>query len=149
MEDFLPAQTSAVALPTADVRATVPSGAKVEYEAYPVRRPEADLNDFKVQVRASNLARCRATLTRAAKTRFPWHEMALGTSTLSTGAFLGALPATIAAGTAQSVFFYTMLPIVGVSTFVCYLFLRRTMIQEPAELAAAVLAELPDPDRAR
>lgn len=148
MEEFQPPPANATPLPAADVTAAAPTG-NVEYEAYPVRKPEEDLNDFKVQVRASTLTRCRAKLTQVSAPRFPWHEMALGASTLAAGAFLGALPADIKAGSSQAVFFYTLLPIIAVGAFVAYLFLRRLTIREPASTAAEVLSELPDPDKTR
>lgn len=135
-------------LPVADLHAAAIPG-KVEYEAYAVRKPEADLNDFKVSVRASILARCRARLDRVSKPRFPWYEIVLGLSTLTGGAFLGALPADIKANSFWGIFFYTVLPIVAVSSFVAYFFLRRTVQQEHAEAAADVLNDLPDPEKTR
>jgi hypothetical protein len=148
MEEFQPPPANATPLPAADVAAAAPAG-NVEYEAYPVRKPEEDLNDFKVQVRASTLSRCRAKLAQVSAPRFPWHEVALGASTLAAGAFLGALPADIKAGGLQAVFFYTLLPIIMVGAFVAYLFLRRLTIREPARAASDVLSELPDPDKTR
>jgi hypothetical protein len=148
MKEFQPPPANATPLPVADVAAATSAG-NVEYETYPVRKPEEDLNDFKVQVRASTLTRCRAKLNQISDPRFPWHEVALGASTLATGAFLGALPADIKAGTPQAVFFYTVLPIIAVGAFVAYLFLRRLTIVEPTTVAADVLSELPDPHKAR
>jgi len=148
MEEFQPPPANASPLPAADITAAAPAG-NMEYEAYPVRKPEEDLNDFKVQVRASTLTRCRTKLTQVSAPRFPWHEVALGASTLAAGAFLGALPANIKAGSPQAVFFYTFLPIIAVGAFVAYLFLRRLTICEPASAAAEVLSELPDPDKTR
>lgn len=148
MEEFHPPPANAAPLPVADVAAATPAG-NVEYEAYPVRKPEVDLNDFKVQVRASTLTRCRDKLVKISVPRFPWHEVAVGASTLATGAFLGALPADIKAGSSQAVFYYTLLPIIAVGAFVAYWFLRRSTIQEPARVAADVLSELPDPEKTR
>jgi hypothetical protein len=126
-----------------------PPAGNVEYEAFPVRKPEEDLNDFKVQVRASTLSRCRSRLAQASSASFPWHELALGVSTLAAGAVLGAIPADIKPGTQQAIFFYTVLPAIAVAAFVAYLFLRRSGVAEPAQAAADVLSELPDPNRTR
>jgi hypothetical protein len=146
MEDFQPPSANVVFLPASDINENDAAG-NVEYEAYPVRKPEADLNDFKVQVRASTLARCRVKLAQVSKPLFPWHEGALGVGTLAAGAFLGALPADIKAGSFKSVFFYTILPIIAVAAFVAYFFLRRSALREPADAVAEVLADLPDPDK--
>ena len=146
MVDFQLPPVTASPIPAADVSASEAAG-NVEYEAYPVRKPEADLNDFKIQVRASTIVRCRAKLAHVSNSLFPWHEVALGASTLAAGAFLGALPADIKAGSLQGIFFYTVLPIIAVSTFVTYFFLRRLAIREPADIAKEVLSELPDPDK--
>lgn len=148
MDDFFPPPANAQAFPVADVMAPPPSG-NVEYESFPVRKPEEDLNDFKVQVRASTLSRCRSKLALASSASFPWHELALGFSTLSAGGVLGALPAEIIPGTKQAILFYTVLPAISVSAFVAYLFLRRSGVSEPAQAAADVLSELPDPNRTR
>jgi hypothetical protein len=151
MDDFAPPPPNAEPLPVADVEANEASEASknVEYEAYPVRKPEEDLSDFKIQVRASTLIRCRTKLAKVAQSRFPWHEVLLALSTLAAGAFLGALPAGLQAGTAGAIFFYTILPVVAVASFVAYLFLRRAMLRDPADIAADALAELPDPDKTR
>jgi hypothetical protein len=68
---------------------------------------------------------------------------------LAAGAVLGAIPADIKPGTQQAIFFYTVLPAIAVAAFVAYLFLRRSGVAEPAQAAADVLSELPDPNRTR
>lgn len=103
MQDFDPPEPTAGPLPVADLQATAVGS--VEYESYPVRRPEADLNDFKVQVRASTLRRCRGKLSTATRRTFPWHELALGMSTLAGGGVVGALPANISADSTNAVIF--------------------------------------------
>lgn len=148
MDEFQPPQANATPLPAADVSAAQTAD-NVEYEAFPVRKPEEDLNDFKVKVRASTLSRCRMKLAKVSNPNFPWHEGALGASTLATGAFFGALTADIKAGTGQWIFFFAVLPTIAVATFVAYIFLRRSALYEPASAAAEVLSELPDPDKAR
>ena len=49
MDKFEPPSANARPLPVADI-AAAPAGGNIEYEAYPVRKPEEDLNDFKVQL---------------------------------------------------------------------------------------------------
>lgn len=148
VEDFQPQTENATALPAADVTVVTQAG-PIEHESYPVKKPEEDLNEFKVQVRASTLNRCRAKLMQVAEARFPWHELALGGSTLAGGAFLGALPADIKSGTLCSVVFYTLLPIAAVGAFVAYLFLRRQVTTGCVSSANEILSELPDPHKAR
>lgn len=148
MDDFQPPPPNAQGLPAADVTVPAPTG-NVEYEAFPVRKPEEDLNDFKVQVRASTLTRCRARLSEISNVSFPWYELALGVSTLAAGAYLGALPADIKPGTAQSTLFNTVMPMVTAAAFVAYLFLRRAAFADSVRAASDVLSELPDPNRTR
>lgn len=148
MLDFQPPRANAEALPAADVTAPI-SPENMEYEAFPVRKPEEDLNDFKVQVFASTLRRCRAMLSKISTSSFPWHEIALGLSTLAAGAYLGALPAEIKIDTWFGKFFHTFLPALAVAAFVAYFFLRRSTTADPAHIASTVLSELPDPDRTR
>jgi hypothetical protein len=148
MEDFVPPAANARPLPAADVKANDAS-ANVEYEAYPVRKPEEDLNDFKVQVRATTLDRCRTKLSEVSTARFPWHEVMLALSTLAGGTSLGSLSADIKAGTLKAGFFYTFLPVIAVAAFVAYLFLRRSAVSDPAKAASDVLTDLPDPNKTR
>lgn len=129
MTDFKPPKQPAELFPAADVKASAAPG-KVEYESFPIKKPEEDLNDFKVQVRASTLTHVRTKLERLSKSAVAWHELALGGSSLAIGGFLGALPAKLTSGTAGAVFFYTILPVVGVSSLVAYLFLRREPLNE-------------------
>jgi len=88
-------------------------------------------------------------LARVTKARFPWHEVMLGVSSLAFGAFLGALPADLQAGTRQAIAFYTLMPIVGVGSGVAFFFLRLMPGRDAAQEAKEALADLPDPDKAR
>lgn len=149
LDDFEPPPPPVATIPVADVNAAVGAG-NIEYEAFPVKTPEADINDFKVRVRASALAKCRSRLMTLASPPFPWHELALAISTLTGGAYLGALPSSaIQYGTFSGHFFYTFLPITAVGAFIAYLFLRRAKHHETAAVASQVLDDLPDPDKAR
>lgn len=149
MNEFQPPPSNASALPAADVQAVGGQTSPVVHEAYPVRRPEADVNEFIVQVRASTLNRCRSRLTRIANMAFPWHELALGVCTLAIGAFLGALPANLKPESRWTVFFYTIMPVLGVGSGVAFLFLRKKPSVDAAADANEVLRELPDPDKTR
>lgn len=149
MEDhFQPPPANASPLPAAEIKAATTTE-NVEYQACPVRVPEEDLNDFIVKVRASTLTRCRTKLEQISEPNFPWHEMALGASTLAAGGFLGALPASMTAGTLGAIFFYTVFPIIAVASIVAYFFLRGLPIYEPASVVKDVLLEMPDPDKTR
>lgn len=149
MEEFQIPPASATTLPVADVRVSPADNNQMEYEAYAVRKPEEDLNDFKIQVRASTLTRCRAKLEQINTPEFPWHEGALALSMAAAGAFFTALPAEIKAGSTLGVLFYTVFPVIAVAAFVAYFFLRRSALREPADVVAGVLKELPDPSKAR
>jgi hypothetical protein len=147
MQEFLPPEPDADGIPVADVHA--PSGGKVEYESYPVRKPEADLNDFKVQVRASTLKRCREKLTRVSASAFPWHELCLGVATLAGGGVLGAIPADVKPGSVNSFVFFTLLPVISAASFVAYVFLRRSESRLAGAAVTEALADLPNPDETR
>lgn len=145
---FEPPPPAATPFPTADVQAK-PQLGEVEYESLPVRRPEEDLKEVKIVVRASVLTRCRSKLRGAAEASFPWYELALAASTLAAGAVAGAIPADIKPGTNEDFIFFTLLPPLAVGSFVAYLFLRHRQQTEISGVAADVLAELPDPEKAQ
>ncbi len=144
-----PPKPQAQALPAADVQASPTGGTSLIHQSFPVRQPEEDFNEFLVRVRASMLKRVRTKLRELADAPFPWPELLLGLSTLAIGTFLGALTANLTAGTGKAVFYYTVLPIVGVSSLVGYFLLRRRSQSDAHRIAADVLSELPDPDRTR
>jgi hypothetical protein len=148
MTDFEPPRPNAQSLPAADVSAPLPS-ANIEYEAFPVKKPEEDINDFKVQVRASTLNRARNKLASIADAGFPWYELCLGISSLCAGTYLGSLTTDIKQGTLEHSILKSILPIVAVATLVAYYFLRRQTTLDVARGARDVLAELPDPEKAR
>lgn len=148
MDDFQPPRANAQTLPAADVTAPS-SSANMVYDTFPLRKPEEDLNDFKVEVFASTLRRCRAKLSVIKASSFPWHEIALALSTLAAGTYLGGLPAEIKLDTSLGRFFHTVLPAVALSAFVAYIFLRRLTVADPARAASDALDELTDPERTR
>ena len=148
MTDFEPPKSDAVPLPAAEFQAPAAPG-KIEYEPFPIKKAVEDLDDFKVQVRASTLRRARTKLQGIKEQNFQWQELALGVCTLAYGGFLGALPAKLAAGEKLAIVFYTLLPVIGTGCLVAYLFLRRPVHQNPVRAAGEALAELPDPDKAR
>lgn len=137
-------------LPKGEFISTAASG-NIEHEAFPVKKPVEDLDDFKVQVRASTLRRVRSKLQGIEDPDFPWHELTLGISTLAFGGSLGALPAKLAACDALAILFYTVLPVIGTGCLVAYLFLRhgRSVHQNPVRSVDEALAELPDPENTR
>lgn len=105
MNAVLPPNPPVQPLPVADVQAPAGQQPAVYNQSFPVLQPEADRNDFMIQVRASALARWRGQLERIGANRFPWYEIALGISTTALGTFLGALPAQIAISTGRGVFY--------------------------------------------
>jgi hypothetical protein len=145
-DQFVPPEPPVENIPVAEI--TTGPG-RIEYDAYPVKTPVQDIQDFKLKVRASTLTRCRTRLAPLARSRFPWHELFLAVSTLAGGAWLGALPSPdIKPGTFSSHFFYAFLPLVSVASFVAYIFLRKGGPVEAAAVVTQVLDELPDPDKA-
>jgi hypothetical protein len=135
-------------IPVAEFQAPAVAG-NIEYESFPIKKPIEDLDDFKVQVRASTLRRVRSKLQGVKAPGFPWQELALGMCTLAFGGSLGALPAKLSACDSLAIFFYTVLPCIGTGCLVAYLFLRHSVHHNPVNSAGEALAELPDPDKAR
>jgi len=148
MGSFEPPPPAVTPFPTADVQAR-PQLGEIEYESLPVRRPEEDLKEVKIVVRASVLTRCRTKLASAARATFPWYELALAISSLAAGAVIGALPADIKPGSVTYIVFFTVLPAVAVGSFVAYVLARHRERREITTVASDVLAELPDPDKAQ
>lgn len=148
-DHFEPPAPEVQLMPAADVRAPVDQGVQVEHQAFPVRQPEVDRNEFLVKVRASTLRRCRTLISGIKPTAFPWHELALGVATTCYGGFLGALPADLKSGSWTEIFFYRLLPIIGTGAAVCFLFLRRDTAKAAASLAFQALEDLPDPDETK
>jgi len=149
MEEFQPPPPNVDALPTSDFTADETSK-RMDYEAYPVRKPEEDLNDFKIQIRASTLRRCRFKLAQLSHSAFPWYEVLLGISTLSGGAFLGSLTSdNLPAKGFLAIFFNTILPIITVASFVAYVLLRHSTLKDSSEIGKEVLADLPNPEKTR
>lgn len=135
-------------IPAAEFQA--PAGAEnIEYESFPIKKPIEDLDDFKVQVRASTLRRARSKLHGIKGPEFQWQELALGACTLAFGGVLGALPAGLSKSATLAVIYYIVLPVIGTGSLVAYLFLRHLDYQNPARSAREALSELPDPDKAR
>lgn len=141
-------KSDACPLPAAEFQAPA-AAEKIEYEPFPIKKAIEDLDDFKVQVRASTLRRARSKLQGIKSPGFPWQEPALGVCTLAFGGFLGALPAKLSACDSLAVFFYIVLPSIGTGCLVAYLFLRHSVHHDPVNSAGEALAELPDPDKAR
>src|SRR4051794_1288738 len=97
MTDQLGDFGAAESLPAADVKAGSEPPTVYSSRAYPVRRPVEDSADFVVEVMASTLRKARSRLTRAMGDGLPWGEILLALASILIGAFLGALPADMAA----------------------------------------------------
>ena len=146
-EAFQPPSSQAISVPVAEVTMRSPSGDDIRYQAYSVKRPAQDVDDFLIECRASVLERCRSQLNRIVDSEFPLYEIMLAISCAATGAFLGALPTDITHQTSPLMwkFYFAIVPLVGSSLLVAYFLLRRNEVQSATRIAKAVLADLPDP----
>lgn len=145
--DF-PGPAPVVERPAADVRAPrVGEGNQVTY-TFPIRQPEEDFNDFQVGIRASLLRRCRGRLGAIADQGFPLSELLLGVSTLAAGGTLSAIVSGVALGSWQGALFFALLPAISVGCGVAYGMLRHFTLRATQQVAADILEDLPNPDRA-
>jgi len=148
-ESFEPPPPAVTSIPAADVHAPTGNGEETVQQSFPVRKPEADRNEFLIQVRASTLLRCRRRLQQLATNSFPWPEVALGISSLTLGAFLSAITSGVALDSKLGIAFYAVLPAIGVGAAVAFCFLRVRATVDTASVCSEVLSELPDPDQTR
>lgn len=149
MNEMNPSPSSATLVPAADVTAPPPEGSSVVHQAYPLKQPEEEINEFLVQVRGSVLRRVRRKLGGLIHTRFPWPEFLLGLSTLSAGGALGAVASGVVWNTCEAVIFYLILPVLAVGSGVAYVLLRQLAARSASLVAQDLLEELPDPDRTK
>lgn len=149
MDHFDPPVPSAASMPAADVQARTDQSESLVHQAFPVRQPAVDADEFLVQVRASTLRRCRSRLANTAVRPFPWHELLLGTCTLSMGGVIGAVASGVEFSSIGGMFFYALLPALGAGTGVAYLFQRARHFSDPQRVMREVLEDLPDPEVAR
>lgn len=147
---FIPPQPDSTGIPAADIE--LPSNSSdVRHAAYPVKRPEQELNEFFVECRATTLVRCREKLTVIGNARFPWYELLLAISSLAFGTFFGALSSgiTYVADPTHWKLLFVFMPMVGIGTGVAYLFMRHQGTGEVAAVARQILDELPDPNNSK
>ena len=62
---------------------------------YPIKQPEEYVNDFMINLRASDIRKVRKYCEDAKKSSFPWSELLLAISTTCIGCFLGALASNV------------------------------------------------------
>lgn len=148
-EEMKPTPPSAIQVPAADVKTPPPEGSSIVHQAYPLKQPEEEINEFMVQVRGSVLRRARQKLWCITTTRFPWPEVLLGLSMLAIGAILGAVASGVVWNSGKAVVFYMVLPVVAGCSIVAYALLRIKAAQNPSSVARDLLEELPDPDRTK
>lgn len=148
--------SSAAAVPAADVVAPAGNVGPIVHQSFPLRQPEDDVNEIIVGVRGKLLKRIRKQIGTLVTAGFPWPEVLLGIATLSFGGFLGAAGSSLpwasvsgsaASPTLRSVLFYVAMPVVGAAAAVGFLCIRHFSARSAADVARAVLEELPDPDR--
>jgi hypothetical protein len=147
---FSPPQPNAEAIPTADVHLPTTSG-DYRHAAYPVKRPEEEINEFMVECRATTLMRCREKLSAIRDSSFPWHEFLLVIASLAIGTSLGALSSevTYTGDPTRWKFLFMFLPFVGLGTGIAYLFLRHQSIKVAVATAREILEDLPDPNNSK
>lgn len=133
---------------TADVRFG-PATEKMTYVSCPVRQPEEDINDFKVEVWASTLKRCRVGLEELQNLKFPFAEVALALASASLGAVLSAIASNIKYDSNLGFWFYNIGGPIFAASSVAYFFLRERSFSEPIRISRAVMQDLPDPDKSR
>lgn len=136
-------------LRAADVSALAATAETVVHQAYPVKKPQEEHDEFMLQVRASTLSRARHKTAELARGGFPWAEVLLSVSSLAWGGLLGAIPAALKWEDVLGKIFYLALPIVGTGTLVAYILLRWNSVVDVRRVANAILDDLPDPDRAK
>lgn len=149
VDEMHPTPPSATGVPAADVTVPPADGGSVVHQAYPLKQPVEELDEFLVRVRGSTLRRARRKLTALVKLSFPWAEVLLGVSTLCAGGGLGALASGVAWNTDKAVFYYVILPVIAVGTGVGYALLRHLTPNNASLVAQDILEELPDPDRTK
>ena len=147
---FSPPHPNVEAIPTADVRLPMGPG-DYRHAAYPVKRPEEELNEFIVECRATTLMRCREKLVAIRDSSFPWHEILLAIASLTIGTSLGALSSEISY-TGNPIlwkFLFMLLPVIGLGTGIAYAFLRYQNTKGTAATAREILEVLPDPNNSK
>jgi hypothetical protein len=144
-QEFPKATTDSI--PVADMLFNASERGVTMTQTYPIRQPERDANDFKIQVWASSLHRNRRRLQKIEERSFPWGEVLLSVSTFAAGAIASALTTSITLNSLSGIIFFVILPMVAVGSFVAYLFNRTTSLSNASEIAREVLQELPDPDK--
>jgi len=147
---FIPPQPNVKAIPTADIHLPTASG-DYRHAAYPVKRPEEEINEFMVECRATMLIKCRDRLSAIRDSTFPWHEMFLAIASLTIGTSLGALASDISYTRDPSLwkFLFMVLPFMGIGTGIAYFFLRKRNNEINVTTAREILQSLPDPKNSK
>jgi len=146
MKEINSSKSSTRTIPAADLKVETQGDIKTETCTYPLRQPQEDKEDFFIRVRASTLKRCRRQLLKIRKNKFPFGEFLLAIFTLCFGAVIGAWLAGIKMNDYRAFSFYIILPVTGAVCLVAYIFYRKMSVQNPAEIASEILADLPDPE---
>lgn len=141
----VPDEARIESLPVADTQAKGLEGSPFVTQQFPVKQPAGYRKEFVVSVLASSLSAARAQLQDLSVPQFPWRELALALSTLTTGAALGAWASEVALDSFKGVVFFVVMPIVASASFVAYLFLHKFEAFDRNSLKD-VVALLPDPD---
>ncbi|MEM5018636.1 hypothetical protein WKH31_20305 [Metabacillus indicus] len=145
-DSFVPKETAS-SLPMADAKMDPTNGNGVTSYYYQVKQPNEEKNDFLIEVRASKLRNIRRKVSQLADSRFPWHELLLGVSTTSLGAFFSGLLSDISLSSTKGIFVFILCPVIAMGAGVGYLFKRYVDLKLPRIMAKELLDELVDPDK--
>jgi hypothetical protein len=147
---FIPPQPNVEVIPTADIRLPTNSG-DYRHAAYPVKRPEEEINEFMVECRATTLVRCREKLSAIRDSSLPLHEFLLAIASLAIGTSLGALSSEITYTSNPPLwkFLFMLLPCIGLGAGIAYFFLRHQSNKVNGAAAKEILQDLPDPNNSK
>lgn len=148
MEEFKP-EISVKSLPAADVSMLSIDSTITSKYVYPVKRPVEYENDFLIQVKASEIRKIRKKLNEKDQCNFPFHEVLLGVSSITFGAFISALITGVELNfSIVSIVAYIVCPVITAGTFVAYYFNRKINNNSIEALVETILDLLVDPDNA-
>lgn len=132
-------------LPVADTQARGFEGSPFVTQQFPVKQPAGYRKEFVVPVLASSLSEARARLDELSAPQFPWRELALAISMLTSGAALSAWVSEVTLDSLKGILFFVLMPLLASASFVAYLFLHKFDEVDRKSLRH-VVALLPDPD---
>lgn len=113
---------------------------------YDVKRPAEYQNDFIIEVKASQIRRIKEKIANVSESKYPIHEILLGVSSVSIGAFLSALISGVKLDSCLGIIMYLICPVIASGTGVAYFFTRYMNLTTIKDLASSIDENLIDPD---